>query len=80
MVGTHTHSGITVPEKRQGLAEEGKKKVVYVSRQRKNKRKQDTNDETSTGQLDAGETPSSSLPSEQPGDEVRHISYNYRII
>lgn len=60
------NTGISVPEKRAGVADEqGKKKVMYGARQRKNKKKQDESS-TSAQSAEATETQDSSSPSMQP--------------
>ena len=62
--------GISVPEKRQLVAEEGKKKVKYGARQRKQKKKAEGGDETPPGQSNTATTQDGSI-SEQGPDEVR---------
>ena len=62
--------GISVPEKAQAVGEEGKKKVRYVGKQRKNKKKEDAGDESSPTQSVGGESQASSTPSAPP--TVRH--------
>ena len=54
--------GISVPEKQQTAGEEGKKKVRYVERQRKNKKKEDTGD--SSAEPVSQPSPSPSAPPE----------------
>ena len=56
--------GISVPEKRAGPTDEqGKKKVMYVSRQRKNKKKLDESSSQAQS-LDTHEDSSTTKPSE----------------
>ena len=61
------HVGISVPEKRAAPTDEqGKKKVMYVSRQRKNKKKQDesSSQAQSLETADTHEDSSTTKPSE----------------
>ena len=62
-------SGISVPEKRQ---DEGQKKIRYGARQRKNKKKSESGDETSTAPLDDITTQDTSPTNpDQAADEVK---------
>lgn len=61
--------GISVPEKRQLVTEDGKKKVMYGARQRKQKKKQEDGDETSPAQSSMATGQDDSM-SEQAPDEV----------
>lgn len=64
--------GISVPEKRQVTAEEGKKKVLYGARQRRNKKKGEIGEESATASNIETESQTSGPAPTQP--EVWHTA------
>ena len=59
-----------MPDKGQAVQEEGKKKVKYVSRQRKNKKKEESEEGSVTSQVDAVEDSGAvKAPEEEVGGE-----------